>query len=306
MKVCAREIMTRDLITARKETPIEEVARLIVENNISAVPIVEDSEKLVGVVSEADLIYKKMFPSLMAMLYHHGSYLSLEVYRKEEKKMRARKAQEAMSEDLVTVEETTEVEKIINLMEARKVKRVFVLSQGKLVGVVSKLDILRCLSGPCEEVVRKIKELPFRAEKVADVMSQPVLSVFPEESLDKVVKILLDNRISGLPVVNREDEVVGIVSESDLVHWIQKHSSSLNYWRERDHFLKELRALAARQASDVMTSPAIVVEEEVTLEEAAAILNERQIKRLPVVKGNKLVGIVTRADIVKGILAQGR
>jgi CBS domain-containing protein len=295
--------MTRELITAQKETSVEEVARLIVENNISAVPVVEEGERLVGVVSEADLIYKKMFPSAMALIYHYGSYFSPEAYQEEEKKIRATRAAEAMSTSVITVRETTPVEKIIRIMEEKKIKRVFVTSEDKLVGVVSKLDILRCLSGPCEEAVRKVRALPSRAEKVSDVMTSPVFSVFPDEPLEKVVKVLLDNRISGLPVINEKEEVIGVISESDLIHWAKEHTPSLNYWREREHFLKGVKALAARKASDIMTSPAITVEEDATLEEAAALLSEKKVKRLPVEREGQLVGIVTRSDIVKGILA---
>ncbi len=304
MKVFAKDIMTRNLIKATRETSVEEIARLLIENNISAVPIVEDDDRIVGVVSEADLIFKKMFPSLMTMIYHYGSYLSAETYYQEEKKMRARKAEDAMSSEVIDVEEATPVEKIIRIMEENKIKRVFVTSEGKLVGVVSKLDILRCLTGPCEEVIKKLRTFPERAEKVSDVMSKPVISAITSDSLDSVVKTLLDNRISGLPVVNEEEEVIGILSESDLIHWVKKHTPALNYWREREHFLKALKVLAARKVSDIMTSPAITVEEEASLEEAAAIMNEKKVKRLPVVRENKLVGIVTRADIVKGIIAR--
>lgn len=304
MKVCAKDIMTRSLITATRETSIEEVARLIIENNISAVPIVEDGNRIVGVVSEADLIYKKMFPTLMTMIYHYGNYFSAETYHQEEKKMRARKAEEAMSSEVINVDEATSVEEIIRIMEERKVKRVFVTREGCLVGVVSKLDILRCLSGPCEEVIKKLRTFPERAENVSDVMSKPVISATPADSLDSVVKTLLDNRISGLPVINDEEEVIGVLSESDLIHWVKKHIPALNYWREREHFLKALKALAARKVSDVMTSPAITVEEGASLEEAVAIMIEKRVKRLPVVRANKLVGIVTRADIIKGIVAR--
>jgi CBS domain-containing protein len=135
--------------------------------------------------------------------------------------------------------------------------------------------------------------------RVKDLMTINVVSVPPETPLKEVGELLADRRISGLPVVDGQGRVLGVVSEADILlkQGEPAERRGVLAWliaRKPD----ELKLLA-RRAGEAMTSPAITVEGDAPAHEAARTMTERQINRLPVVDGETLVGIVTRADIVR-------
>jgi CBS domain-containing protein len=141
--------------------------------------------------------------------------------------------------------------------------------------------------------------------KVKSLMTTAVLSIGPELPLKDVAEILADRRISGLPVVGAHGEVLGVVSEADiLVKEAGSHPS------EERLLARLLRAdpetkwkLEARTAGEAMSSPALTIGPERTVDEAAARMIERGVKRLPVVDDEgKLVGIVTRTDMIRAFV----
>ncbi len=136
--------------------------------------------------------------------------------------------------------------------------------------------------------------------KVRDVMTTEVTTVDPSASLRDVAAILDDRGIAGAPVVAGE-EVVGVVSESDIV--MKEQGPELGerglLKRLRRHDDGETAAkLEARTAQEAMTSPAVTIEPGRDLTRAAKLMVERGVNRLPVVEHGKLLGIVTRADLM--------
>jgi CBS domain-containing protein len=139
---------------------------------------------------------------------------------------------------------------------------------------------------------------------IRDVMTQPVTSVGPGTALKEVAELLIGHGISGVPVIDDDGAVLGVVSEADF---LIKEEGSLGIRhrplarifgesRESTARLSKLRAVTAGQA---MTAPAVTIAPERRIDEAAAIMNARKINRLPVVDEGRLVGIVTRADLVR-------
>ncbi len=137
--------------------------------------------------------------------------------------------------------------------------------------------------------------------KVSDLMKREVTTVAPETSLRDVAMILGERNISGVPVVDA-GAVVGVVSEADI---LMKERTPPG---QPEGLLARLLAprdeeadakLAARTAGEAMTSPAVTVEPGLSVAKAAALMVERGVNRLPVVDGGTLVGIVTRADLVR-------
>ncbi|MGZ4416323.1 MAG: CBS domain-containing protein [Gaiellaceae bacterium] len=137
--------------------------------------------------------------------------------------------------------------------------------------------------------------------RVEQVMSREVLTVAPETSLKDVAGLLSHHRISGLPVCDANGRVLGVISEADILQKEQGRTpegSGLFAWLfERDN--EAAAKIAARTAGEAMTSPAVSIEPGRPLSEAARLMIERSINRLPVVANNELVGIVTRADLVR-------
>lgn len=138
---------------------------------------------------------------------------------------------------------------------------------------------------------------------VRDAMSREVLSVNRFEDITRAVKILAENNISGLPVVDRENRVVGIISEADVVSMVGSR---------RPHTFKDLlrhvlgHSIPERKmghiVGDIMTSPAVTTHPDTEISEAVRMMDERKVRRLPVVdKEQRLVGLISRSDIVKSM-----
>ena len=137
---------------------------------------------------------------------------------------------------------------------------------------------------------------------VKDVMTTEVLTVRPEAPLKAVAQLLVEHRISGLPVVNERSEVVGVISEADLLvkeGGLTPRRPGLLAWLLDSSDPKEQLKLEARVAGDAMTAPAITIAPYRSIAAAAQEMLEHGINRLPVVRDGRLVGVVSRADLVR-------
>jgi CBS domain-containing protein len=116
-----------------------------------------------------------------------------------------------------------------------------------------------------------------------DIMTRKVHTTSPEASVQELAQLLSRHNISGVPVVSKDGNIVGIVTEADILGKVNGEGLCV---------------------ADIMSSEIIFVDEETRVGEIAALLTERKIKRVPVMRNGKLVGIVCRADIVHAV-AQG-
>jgi CBS domain-containing protein len=138
---------------------------------------------------------------------------------------------------------------------------------------------------------------------VRDVMTRRVVSVSPETPLKEAAILLVEQRISGLPVVDR-GRVIGVLSEADFLVKAQGGDAIAHrplariLGDSRDATAKQAK-LAAVTAGGAMTSPAVTIGPGGRIADAAALMTARHINRLPVVDEGRLVGIVTRADLVR-------
>jgi CBS domain-containing protein len=136
-----------------------------------------------------------------------------------------------------------------------------------------------------------------------DVMTVGAASVRPDASLAEAARLLIDHRISGLPVVSREGELVGVVTEHDF---LRREDGSRPRWL--DVLLSDAsgqitaRELQSRKVEDVMSRNPITVEVETPVEAVLELMERRKVKRLPVVSKGKVVGIVSRADLLQAIM----
>ena len=138
-----------------------------------------------------------------------------------------------------------------------------------------------------------------------DVMTTSVATIGQEGTVREAAKLMLERRISALPVVDQKDRLVGIISEGDLVRRVELGTDQARSW-----WLRLLAITGENAAVDyvkthgtrvgaVMTSPAISVTEATPLEKIALLLEKHRIKRVPVIRSGKPVGIVSRADLVR-------
>lgn len=142
-----------------------------------------------------------------------------------------------------------------------------------------------------------------------DIMIRGVLTVSPEDRVEEVAKALVERGVSGLPVVDKDRKVVGIITEGDLVYQQKKLNTPvyLNFLDiivpvGQNEFVKELKKMSAFKVEDLMTKDVITVNRKSKITEIATLMVENEINRVPVVdEDHKLLGIVTRHDIIKHI-----
>lgn len=162
-----------------------------------------------------------------------------------------------------------------------------------------------------EDDLKKIYEIALRHAQariasqvpVKEVMTKSVVSIKKDADIHEAAHVLSENRISGMPVVNENNHVVGVVSEADIL---------LLAGMKKEHTFKDiLRSLLGEPApirkvgnkvEDVMSFPPVTSKADDDVAEVARVLDEKRIKRLPVVDAEgKLIGIISRADIVRAI-----
>ncbi len=136
------------------------------------------------------------------------------------------------------------------------------------------------------------------------VMTSPAIAVRPETPIAEAAKIMLDNRISGLPVVNANGDLVGIVSEGDFVRRAElrterKRSWLLDFLTSPGKLADEYVLTHGRTVDEVMTCDVVTVKPTTMLNEAVDLMEKHHVKRLPVVSRGKIVGIVSRSDLLK-------
>jgi CBS domain-containing protein len=145
----AKDIMTKNVITAKPGTTMEELARLLIEYHISGVPIVDDQGRVKGVVTENDLISKNSRLHIPTVLRLFDAYIPLGAGKMESeiKKITATTVGEICSKDVITVDEEASVEYIATIMTEKKIHTLPVLREGKLVGIIGKKDLIRSMAG---------------------------------------------------------------------------------------------------------------------------------------------------------------
>lgn len=137
-----------------------------------------------------------------------------------------------------------------------------------------------------------------------DVMTTAVVTVAPDATVREAATLMLERRISALPVVDRAGNVVGIVSEGDLLRRVELGTDAARSWwlgLLADSVAQDYLKTHGVMVGDVMSSPAISVRRVTPLNTVARLLEERRIKRVPVLESGRLEGIVSRADLVRAL-----
>ncbi len=147
--------------------------------------------------------------------------------------------------------------------------------------------------------------------KAKDVMTSPVISVEPDESIWQAVRTMLQRHISGLPVIDKQGRLVGIVSEGDFLRRAEtgtqrRRARWLEFLIGPGRLADEYTRSHGRKIGDIMTPDPLTVTEETSLDEVVRTMEKRRIKRLPVVRGNVAVGILTRANLVHALAGVAR
>lgn len=149
--------------------------------------------------------------------------------------------------------------------------------------------------------------------RVRDIMTKPVASIRPTTPIAGVARFLLDHAVSAAPVLDEAGVLLGVVSEADLMHRDELGTAKRRAWwlsdviegfRDPDDRARAFTKTHGQVAQDVMTRGAITIHGEADVADAAALMDEKRIKRLYVTAGAALIGVVTRADLVRVLAEQ--
>ncbi|MFN3480013.1 MAG: CBS domain-containing protein [Thermodesulfovibrionales bacterium] len=141
----AKDIMTEDVITVSPSMTIEELARVLMKNQISGAPVVDEDGSLIGIVTENDLITQNKRLHIPTILRLFDAFIPLGTSRleKEIKKITATTVGEVCTKKVITVEPETPLEEIATIMTEKKIHLIPVLEKGKIVGIIGKRDIIK-------------------------------------------------------------------------------------------------------------------------------------------------------------------
>jgi CBS domain-containing protein len=144
----------------------------------------------------------------------------------------------------------------------------------------------------------------------ANIMTKVVISVSKETTVQELAKILSENAISGVPVVDDGGELIGVVTESDLIDQAKKLHiptvvtilDSVIYLENPNRMEKEMKKMAGTTVADIYSANPAVVRPETTLDEIATIMAEKNMHTLPVVQDRKVLGVIGKRDIIKTLI----
>jgi CBS domain-containing protein len=143
------------------------------------------------------------------------------------------------------------------------------------------------------------------------IMTRPVITITPETTITEAANTMLQRHVSGLPVVDAAGKLVGIISEGDFIR-----RSEIGTQRKRGLFLKFILGPGkaatdfvhehGRKVAEIMTPEPLTISEDTTLEEIVQLMEKNNVKRLPVTRGEKVVGIVSRANLLQAVASLAR
>lgn len=195
------DIMTSPVITVGPDTPLKDLAELLVRNRISAVPVVEDG-KIVGMVSEGDLIHREETRTERRQSWWLEIFVSNDVLAQEYVKSHGRKVRDVMSRHVLSVDPSATPAHVASLLDKHRIKRVPVIDDGKLVGIVSRADLVRALVRAARD------DVPFGKRSDAEIQMEldAAIGSEPWTSPLTLVTTVNDGVVQLLGIARSDDE----------------------------------------------------------------------------------------------------
>jgi CBS domain-containing protein len=313
--VKVEQIMTRDVSTVRPEATLAEVVEKLLDKPYSALPVVDVAGRLVGIVSDTDLLERGDMEVSISLKRATDPELARSLIGRLRQNTRA--VSQVMTLNPVTINPQASLSEAARLMGKRNMKRLPVVETDKqLVGMVSRFDILTALAAghlPQSASPRQTSHLHTGGlQTVADVMDRSVSTVVPEALLSEVLTLVTSDESQRVIVVDAERHVMGIISDTDLVARMSPEThpgileqlvSKLPLGHRSAEARSHLQKARGKTAADLMTQPAITVRADDSIGTALAMAAEKHIKRFPVVdEEGKLVGIVGRGELLSALV----
>ncbi len=292
------EVMTRQVVFTHPGTPLGEIVRMLLERDYRALPVVDRDQRLVGIITNRDLVERGGLSARIELLAAlGGAALERELVTSG---ARERTAADVMTPQVVSVSPDAALDEAAHLMAERHIKRLPVVDEtGRLVGILSRLDVLRTMGEDYhapETPERPASEVP--ANVVGDLMRTDVPSVAVDAPLGEVLDAVTSTRLNRAVVVDTDRCVLGVVTDADLLRKLDPGAQTglMAALMRRGRFKGDTRATAR----DVMRAPALTVPIDTPVAAAAQRMLEARRKVLPVTDADgRLLGVVDRADLLR-------
>ena len=142
----ASDVMVHDVVTIGPEEDVSKAVKLLVDHDISALPVVDDERRVIGILSEADLLHRDKIGTEQHRAWWLEAVTPASVLALDYAKSHGRKVAEVMSDDIISADENTPLSDLANILEKNRIKRVPILKDGKLVGIVSRSNLIQALA----------------------------------------------------------------------------------------------------------------------------------------------------------------
>jgi CBS domain-containing protein len=219
----AADVMTADVVSVEPDTPVQDIAQLLYTRRISGVPVIEQG-RVIGIVSEGDLIGHAATIGEQRRSWWLSAFMDDSLSARDYAKTHGRIARDVMTDNVVTVEETATIAEIAKTLQRHRIKRVPVVRNGKLVGIVTRGNLLQGLATLEVEPPTRVDDRTIREQLIAELRGQPWAHLLAED-------IAVENgivRLSG--IVQTEDERRALRIAAENVPGVKGVEDHLTSW----------------------------------------------------------------------------
>lgn len=308
-----RQLMVRDVMTPNPKsvtagTPLSDAAELLLSSIFTGLPVVDEQNRPIGVITQGDMIKKGGLPLRLGLLAESDQNRLEAVMNR----LASRNAADVMTSPVVMISEDRLLAEAVELMLTKGVKRLPVVDETEgLTGMLSRLDVFRTVMREAPDWdAFKVQHIEVaHLKRVGDILRRDVHTVSPETPLSEVIRLIDANDIQRVAVVDTEGMLLGLISDRDLLRYFKAEQESVWYLLAKGkHFFQQdagrigdlQRCLSETNAGAIMTAELITAREEMLIEEAIALMIDKELKRLPVVDGDgRFKGMISRDSLLR-------
>ena len=313
-QLAVRDVMTAGPVWITANSPLDDAARLLLSAIFTGLPVVDAAGRPIGVVTQGDLITRGGMPLRLGLLAEsEDAGLAMVMAALARQRVAA-----VMTSPAVTIAADRPLLEAVDLMVSKDLKRLPVVGQdGCLVGMLSRLDIFKTVMREAPDwqafTAQKIKVHNLRT--VSDIARRDTHTVLPETTIDQVIKIINENDIQRVAVVDSEGKLLGLIDDRDLLRYFKPNHAGVSYlfarisrsFSKAGSYDEIEQRLAQTKAEEVMRTDVGPVRETMLIEEAIRVMTEKTLKRLPVVdEHGHFTGMISRDSLLRTGFGQAR
>jgi len=306
-QLLVRDVMTPDPKSISPDRPLSDAVGLLLSSIFTGLPVIDDQGRPVGVITQSDLITRGGMPLRLGLLAVSEKDRLAAVLEK----LAARHVAEAMTTPAIIIASDRRLSEAVDLMLEKGAKRLPVVDEnGRLSGMLSRLDIFRTVmrEAPDWKAFQAQAVEVDHLKRVKDILRRDTRTVSPDTPIEEVIRIIDQNDIQRVAVVDTDNRLMGLISDHDLLSFFKQDQEGI--WgllaRVKQAFSSDAHTgdlrnrLADTLAATVMNTDLITVREETLIEEAIMVMTEKALKRLPVVdEDDRFKGMISRDSLLR-------